>query len=77
MNWSTILKSAFTRLVSRKMVMFYLVLFVVFFLSLWNKLTNDNILIALGWIITNFVFGNIGEWKYAKGSNNVSSEIKK
>ncbi|RPI19011.1 MAG: hypothetical protein EHM58_03085 [Ignavibacteriae bacterium] len=61
MNWSAVFKSAVNRLLGRKMVMFYFVIVVLFLLAVWNKLSNDNILIALGWIITNFIAGNIGE----------------
>ena len=53
--------------------MFYLVVTFLFILSVWNKITGDNIIIALGWIITNFVAGNIGEWKYRYKSNAISS----
>lgn len=71
MEWSSILKSSVNRLLGRKMVMFYIVITVVYFLSISDKLSNDNILIALGWIMTSFIVGNIGEWKYSSKTNSI------
>jgi len=59
-------------LLDRKMVMFYLTLTAVFLLSVWGKLAGDNIMIAIGWIVTTFVIGNVGEWKYKSGSIDTS-----
>ena len=73
MKWTDIFKTTLNRLLSRKMVMFYLVTTAVFLLGVWNKLSSDNIMLALGWLVTSFTAGNIGEWKYRSG--NIKTEI--
>jgi hypothetical protein len=77
MKWSEVFKTAANRLLSRKMVMFYFVTAAVFFLGLWNKLSSDNIMLALGWLVTSFTAGNIGEWKYRSTNNKTESAINK
>lgn len=48
--------------------MFYLSLGVLFVLTLMGKVGEDTFMILAGWIVTNFVGGNIGEWKYKTAS---------
>lgn len=49
---------------SRKMIVFYLSLIALTFLCWAGKLSGDNFMIALGWIVMSVIAGNIGEWKY-------------
>lgn len=55
--------------------MFYFAITFVFLLTLWDKLSGDNCMLLFGWIITNMIVGNVGEWKYS--NNGVSTSITK
>lgn len=69
------MKERLLALIARKMVMFYFAITFVFLLTLWDKLSGDNCMLLFGWIVTNMIVGNVGEWKYS--NNGVSTSITK
>lgn len=48
--------------------MFYLSLTILFILTLMGKVGEDVFMFIFGWLVTNFVGGNIAEWKYKAAS---------